>query len=197
MPALKNSASLLRSKDRWAAAALLLLAALALYVSTVQGWSMAYGDAEAHLNIARRITDSRTPGPSQIGTVWLPVPHLLMMPFAAVDALWFSGLAGGIPVLCCYILATVLLHRTAGLTASLVFALNLNMLYLATTPMTEPIMAAALTGLLYATLRYGEAPSMAGLLVIAAVSNFATLTPLRRLGAHTGCRSFHLAQGRI
>jgi 4-amino-4-deoxy-L-arabinose transferase-like glycosyltransferase len=176
MRGLKNSGSSLRFNPSWAAAALLLLAALSLDISTVKGWSMAYGDAEAHLNIARRITDSRTPGPSQIGTVWLPLPHLLMMPFAAIDALWFSGLAGSIPVLCCFLLAAVLLYRMAGLAASLVFALNLNMLYLATTPMTEPIMAAALTGLLYATLRYREAPSTRGLLAIAALSNLATLT---------------------
>lgn len=176
MHGLKSSANSLRSKHTWAAAALLLVAALALYVSTTQGWSMAYGDAEAHLNIARRITDSRTSGPSQIGTVWLPLPHLLMMPFAANDALWYSGLGGSIPVLCCFILATALLHRMAGMTASLVFALNLNMLYLATTPMTEPIMAAALVGLLYATLHYRQMPSFRGVLFIAVLSNTATLT---------------------
>src|SRR5258706_3328835 len=50
-----------------------------------------YGDAEAHLNIARRILDSRTPGPEQIGTVWLPLPHLLMIPFAIHDAWLRSG----------------------------------------------------------------------------------------------------------
>ncbi|MGH9651613.1 MAG: hypothetical protein ACRD3I_14240, partial [Terriglobales bacterium] len=36
-----------------------------------------YGDAVAHLNIARRVFDSRTPGLLQLGTVWLPLPHLL------------------------------------------------------------------------------------------------------------------------
>ena len=57
-----------------------------------------YGDAEAHLNIARRILDSRTPGPEQIGTVWLPLPHLLMIPFVMHDDWWRSGLAGRSPV---------------------------------------------------------------------------------------------------
>ena len=32
-----------------------------------------YGDAVAHINIARRVFDSRTPGPQQLGTVWLPL----------------------------------------------------------------------------------------------------------------------------
>ena len=31
-----------------------------------------YGDAVAHINIARRVFDSRTPGLLQLGTVWLP-----------------------------------------------------------------------------------------------------------------------------
>jgi hypothetical protein len=43
------------------------------------GYSLYYGDAEAHLNIARRIVDSRMPGYFQIGTVWLPLPHVLML----------------------------------------------------------------------------------------------------------------------
>ena len=42
-----------------------------------------FGDAESHLNIARRIIDSRTPGYGQLGTVWLPLPHLLVLPFVA------------------------------------------------------------------------------------------------------------------
>ncbi|MFZ0798112.1 MAG: hypothetical protein WAM98_10025, partial [Terriglobales bacterium] len=37
-----------------------------------------YGDAVAHINIARRVFDSQTPGLLQLGTVWLPLPHLLM-----------------------------------------------------------------------------------------------------------------------
>ena len=57
----------------------LLLAAISasgvLWCSS-RGYTLYYGDAEAHLNIARRILDSRTPGPEQLGTVWLPLPHL-------------------------------------------------------------------------------------------------------------------------
>ena len=36
-------------------------------------------------NIARRIVDSRTPGWYQLGTTWLPLPHLLMMPLVRND----------------------------------------------------------------------------------------------------------------
>ena len=45
-----------------------------------------YGDAVAHLHIARRVFDSHRPGLSQLGSVWLPLPHLLMIPFVAVYA---------------------------------------------------------------------------------------------------------------
>ena len=50
-----------------------------------------YGDADAHLKIARRIVDSQTPGYEQIGTVWLPLLHLLMLPLVRVDACGATG----------------------------------------------------------------------------------------------------------
>src|ERR1700749_5106887 len=56
-----------------------------------------YGDAIAHINIARRVFDSRTPGLLQLGTVWLPLPHLLMVPFLLSDWLWQTGIGGLIP----------------------------------------------------------------------------------------------------
>src|SRR4051812_33737519 len=104
MPDLKSSASSRRfnSRDPAGVTALLALLLTALSAAAVwwcwsRGYTLYYGDAEAHLNIARRILDSRTPGPEQFGTVWLPLPHLLMLPFAARDFLWRSGLAGAIP----------------------------------------------------------------------------------------------------
>src|SRR6266496_4091581 len=68
----------------------------AVWLSSSQGWTLYYGDAESHLNIARRILDSRTPGFEQLGTAWLPLPHVLMLPFVMHDFLWFSGLGGAI-----------------------------------------------------------------------------------------------------
>ena len=62
-----------------------------------RGYTLYYGDAEAHLNLARRVVDSRTPGLSQIGPVWLPLPHLLMLPlviFHQTQLMACSALAG-------------------------------------------------------------------------------------------------------
>jgi hypothetical protein len=114
-----------------------------------------YGDAVAHINIARRVFDSRTPGPLQLGTVWLPLPHLLMMPFLVSRWLWQTGIAGSIPSMLAYVssvagifrLVQVLLaekfdHPTGKFTAWLAaaaFALNANLVYLQTTAMTEPL----------------------------------------------------------
>lgn len=106
-----------------------------------------YGDAVAHLHIARRIFDSHRPGLTQLGSVWLPLPHLLMLPFVQVYAWWANGIAGAIPSALAYIAACIGLYRFARrwlapapcALALAFFALNPNLLYLQTTAMTEPL----------------------------------------------------------
>src|SRR5262245_6442480 len=53
-------------------------------------------DAIAHVNKARGIFDNFEWGLRNLGSVWLPLPHLLMAPLAAIDRLWTSGAAGSI-----------------------------------------------------------------------------------------------------
>src|ERR1700679_2636314 len=99
------------------------LLAVALLLATISGtaalWCFSHGyvlydgDAEAHLNIARRILDSRTPGPEQIGTAWLPLPHVLMIPAAMSDAWWRSSVAGAVVSPICFILAGAFLFAAA------------------------------------------------------------------------------------
>lgn len=115
-----------------------------------------YGDAVAHINIARRVFDSLTPGITQLGTVWLPLPHLAMLPFVISDRLWQSGIAGSIPSMAAYIIAGVGIFRLvrSGLCstnppdararvsawlATLIFAANPNLIYLQATAMTESL----------------------------------------------------------
>src|SRR5437879_6762427 len=78
-----------------------------------RGDVLLYGDAVAHINIARRVFDSRTPGLLQLGTVWLPLPHLLMIPFLISDEMWHSGVGGSIPSLVAYVLGVVGVFRLA------------------------------------------------------------------------------------
>src|SRR5580698_1273451 len=135
-----------------------------------------YGDAVAHMNIARRIFDSRTPGLLQLGTVWLPLPHLLMVPFLINTEMWHRGIGGSIPSLIAYVFATIgifrltrgiLTRRTepgkaepdaaarfAAWTAALIFAANPNLIYMQTTAMGE---ALYLAFFIWSIVYFGEA----------------------------------------
>jgi hypothetical protein len=129
---------------------------LALLYYFRHGDLLLYGDAVAHINIARRVFDSRTPGLLQFGTVWLPLAHLLMLPFLISDSAWQTGIGGSIPSLVSYVFGTVgifrLVRRTlsaeektesaswvAAWLAAFVYAANPNLLYMQTTAMTEPL----------------------------------------------------------
>jgi hypothetical protein len=134
------------------AMAAVLLSFIALMVSYSRGYLLLYGDAVAHLGIARRILDSHNPGLVQLGGVWLPLPHLLMLPFVQKIEWWQNGLAGAWPSLICYIAGVAGMYRLArrmmmprwAFTATAFYALNPNLLYLATTAMTEPLFLAIL-----------------------------------------------------
>lgn len=158
-----------------------LLAAVAVWFVSSHGWTLYYGDALSHLNIARRIVESRTPGYDQIGTAWLPLPHLAMLPFVGRDELWRSGLAGSIPAAFAFVAAVVFLYgairlaldsRLAAAVGAAVFALNPNVLYLGSIPMTEAAFFACSTGLLLATVLFSRtqslwAAALAGLVALA------------------------------
>lgn len=173
---------------RGAAAPLLALALLAVLSAAAivffyqRGNLLYYGDAAAHINIARRVIDSRTPGWEQLGTVWLPLPHLLMLPLVRSDHLWRTGLAGSIPSAVCFVIAGLFLFlaarrafssHAAAAAACFVFALNPNLLYLQSIPMTETAFLAALAATLYFTVRFRDGGSLlwaaaAGMAVAAA-----------------------------
>ena len=53
-----------------------------LYYFYSRGLTNFYGDGIAHLEGARRIFDSLTPGYSEVGSVWLPLYHLVVAPLA-------------------------------------------------------------------------------------------------------------------
>jgi hypothetical protein len=124
-----------------------LLSVLAFGYCFPRSLLLLYGDAVAHLHIARRILDSLNPGIRQIGSVWLPFPHLLMMPFAARMEWWQNGIAGAIPSMACYVLSVAGLWRLSrywlrpagAIVATLFFALNPGLLYMQTTAMNEPL----------------------------------------------------------
>ena len=123
---------------------------LALAVSAKQNYMMLYGDAVAHLGIARRIVDNNNPGLIQLGSPWLPLPHLLMLPFIANMTWWRDGMAGAWPSMICFVLAVTGMYRLArrmmptpwAFVGAAFFGLNANLLYLSTTAMNEPLFLA-------------------------------------------------------
>ncbi len=146
-------------------AALVLLSAAAVTVCYTNGWILYYGDAESHLDIARRMIDSRTPGYDQVGTVWLPLPHWAMLPLVRVDSLWRSGLAGSIPSALAFVVGGMFLFAaarrafdctSAAVAATALLALNPNVLYLQSIPMTESLFFACLLALLYFSVRFRD-----------------------------------------
>lgn len=106
-----------------------------------------YGDAVAHLHIARRVFDSHRPGLSQLGSVWLPLPHVLMIPFVSVYGWWANGLAGMLPSACVWLASCAGLYRLMrrwlargpAVIGLAFFAANPNLLYMQSTAMTEPL----------------------------------------------------------
>ena len=129
-----------------------ILSFLSLVLCFSKGYVLLYGDAVAHLGIARRILDSREPGLSQLGGVWLPLPHLLMLPFVQNMQWWQNGLAGAWVSIACYILGIAGFYKLArrfvaprwAIAATAFYGLNPNLLYLSTTAMTEPLFLALL-----------------------------------------------------
>ena len=121
-----------------------------------RGEILLYGDAIAHINIARRVFDSRTPGPLQLGTVWLPLPHVLMIPFLISGWMWRTGVGGSLVSMAAYVAGVLGIFRlvrnglafisaspgaarAASWLAAVIYAANPNLIYLQATAMTESL----------------------------------------------------------
>ncbi|MGD0221398.1 MAG: glycosyltransferase family 39 protein [Terriglobia bacterium] len=150
-----------------------------------RGLTNLYGDGLAHIEGARRIFDSITPGYEEIGTVWLPLYHLTCAPLAVNDFLWRSGLAGSLVSSAAFALTAYLLFRlgaeinrnlAAGLVAVAGAVLCPNFLYLASTPLTEPLALLWSVLVAYALFRYSLSGSWKSLAGAAAAAFLGTLT---------------------
>jgi len=137
-----------------------LIAAAAWAVHVQAGAHLLHFDAKAHLVVSRRTIDSLTPGWTQLGAIWLPLPHILNALPAQNDRLYATGLfASGLSFvafvagLCALGLAArwATGDPWAGVVAAAVPALNPGWLYLQSTPLIEALffgtVGIALTGL--------------------------------------------------
>lgn len=110
-----------------------------------------YGDALSHMTVARRLWDAPNPGLSQLGTNWLPLPHLVFSIPAMWTWAWRTGLGGSAASVGCAVVTAVSIYRIAersgvgpagGWVAALAVAANPSWSYLSAVPMTEPFVVA-------------------------------------------------------
>jgi len=142
------------SFDRLSRALGVLAAILGTIAATVYwraGLSLSHYDAKAHLVVARRIFDSLTPSWEQIGAVWLPLPHLINAIPVQIDFFYQTGAFAIAVSIVSFAITTACVSaivrslsgsRTGAVLAASLFALNPNVLYLQSTPMTEPLLFA-------------------------------------------------------
>jgi hypothetical protein len=132
--------------------------------------------------VARRIFDNLMPGWQQIGAVWLPLPHVLNMFPVQVDA-WYrngaSGIAISVLAMACatWSLSRFLIQRTGSIAAAtagaVVMLANPNILYVQSTPMTEPLLFGTVLASIALTADWLDrgatgAPHAAGFALVAA-----------------------------
>lgn len=141
------------ASGQWGVAAVALAIGLAAWwFSDRHGLTMLYADARSHMTISRRLLDGPNHSLVQLGTVWLPLPHVVVAPFTMVTSWWTSGLAA-LPVnLACLVIEAIALFRVVHLAsrskvgawvAVLVLVTNPGWLYLHTTSLGEPVLFAA------------------------------------------------------
>ncbi len=127
-----------------------------------------YGDAVAHLHIARRVFDSLTPGFRQLGSVWLPLPHILLLPFVMNMAWWRNGLAGACVSIPSYVLGCAGIYRLARMWLSMpaamvvvaFYGLNPGLLYMSTTAMNEPLFLAEMIWAVLLIVQFQRSPNV-------------------------------------
>jgi hypothetical protein len=153
-----------------------------------------YGDGVAHVNIARKVVDSPDGGVwrryIQIGSPWLPLQTVLMLPLVANDWMWRTGAAGSIVSMISFLIAALSLYLLArnlyrkedapwrealpGLTAA-IFVLNPSALYMQATPMPELVFMAALVSSVYLLQRWLDDQTCKRLVIAAAAMTVSTV----------------------
>jgi hypothetical protein len=167
--------------------ALLILAAAtaSLHFFYVRGLINLYGDAIAHMEGARRLSDSLTSGWDELGSSWLPLYHLLVAPLAANDHLWRTGLGGGIVSAAAFAIAAWFVFRlgaemnrnaAAGWVALVGFLFCANMLAVASTPLTEPLNIMWAVLVVWMLFRFQESGSGITLSAAGVMAFFGSLT---------------------
>ncbi|HWO00557.1 MAG TPA: hypothetical protein VNS63_14960 [Blastocatellia bacterium] len=194
---LRDEHGVLPKQDRsW-----LLVAGIAAFLSLgaflyffTQDKTNHYGDGVAHVNIARKVVDS--PDDSlwqryvQIGSPWLPLQTVMMLPLVSNDWMWRTGVAGSVISMISFVIAAVSLYslawsfygkensrsRILAAIAVAIFVLNPSALFMQATPMTETVFMAALLAAICLLQRWNEHQASGRVVFAAAAMSAATLS---------------------
>ena len=158
----------------WSIPILLCLISAWFYVYYFRnGLGLAYNDARSHLDIGRRVVEGLKPGLAQVGSVWLPLPHVLMIPTIWNDFMWHTGLSGALQSMVAFVATGLLVYKIleklkVGILGRLVgvavFVLNLNVLYLQSTAMTELLLLGTMTAGCYYLLVWQQGEDVLNLI---------------------------------
>jgi len=121
-------------------------------------------DQSAHLNFARLLTDSLTPGVSQLG-IWPPLLHVIMAPYATINGLYQSGFAGFFSLVPFFVMSVVLFYKLLlrlfnskffAVFGVFVYMTNPFVLYYSATPMMEILLMCFVISTAYFCVRWIE-----------------------------------------
>jgi hypothetical protein len=164
-----------------------------------RGWTNLYGDGQAHVAIARKVVDAASEATPwdcyvQLGSPWLPLQHALMLPLVWNDDWWRTGVAGSVVSVASFAVGATFLFQLARrhyggdepasggfawfapYLTLFWYALNPSLLYLQTTPLTEPLFLATLAGAAYFLRKWADDQRPRTLLWAALWTLAATLT---------------------
>lgn len=170
------------------------LSLAAFFYFYANGMTNLYGDGIAHVNIARKVVDS--PDDSlwqrymQIGSPWLPLQTVMILPLVINDELWRTGVAGSLISMLCFVVTAVALFKVATslyaresdtyktvlpFVAFAIFVLCPSVLFMQATPMGELVFMAALAVGVWTLQAWMNEQTVKGLIVAATAMTVATV----------------------
>ena len=180
---------MLKNLYKWNIFIILLTAGISGLITSIWAYQhnyiTVYADGVSHLNIARRVLDNLQPGIAQLGASWLPVYHLLLLPLVQSNFLWHSGLAGTLVSEISFVISSLFIYliiyqltnsKKFSFVSSIAFIFTPDILYMATTPMTEIFTVMLMLGATYFLIKWVNTQSNFTLLTSSAFVALGVLT---------------------
>lgn len=150
-----------------------------------QDVTLLYKDARSRLLISRRVIDSLTPGLTQFGGVWPPLPQILFELTIWNNFFFYSGLSGSLISIISATIAVFLFtkmvyeisqRKVVALIGTIAFIFNPSFLYMTTTAMTETLFISILVATVYCLWKWLNTNEVIFLSFAGLMITFASLT---------------------